>query len=321
MRPSAAWLGMRQTPSGQTLLRDLVRQTLEGLAALHARNITHRDLKPSNVIVRMHDAPASGTSMPTESALAASTPASATMRSRPSLRLADFGSAIDAEVLQPHVGLYPEGGPSTEEETYGYQPPEATIGNAPFSHANPISYDLWSMGILLLELLLGTPHVLPLSSRAEAVLRLRFASSEPTVLRRLLIANALAEHCIVPPRAEPTQAHGGTADASTNDASSPPPRPSSSALPTTQECSKAHFAAAVSRTDPLGELGGAPLDMGLVDLAYEMLKWDPDKRMSAAAALQHPAMLDTSEVSTPVVLRTLHAVIRSRALVCAGAAA
>ena len=41
----------------------------------------------------------------------------------PSLRLADFGSAVDAQTLQPGVGLYPGEGPSAAEETADYQPP------------------------------------------------------------------------------------------------------------------------------------------------------------------------------------------------------
>ncbi len=39
-------------------------------------------------------------------------------------RLADFGSAVDDVTLAPLHGLYPRG-PSTAEETAGYQPPEA----------------------------------------------------------------------------------------------------------------------------------------------------------------------------------------------------
>ena len=54
---------------------------------------------------------------------------------------------------------------------------------------------------------------LQLSSRAEAALRLRFANQSPDVLRRLLHANALAEHCILPDR-ERQQSPPGTAAAS-----------------------------------------------------------------------------------------------------------
>uniref|UniRef100_A0A7S0P5B9 Protein kinase domain-containing protein n=1 Tax=Calcidiscus leptoporus TaxID=127549 RepID=A0A7S0P5B9_9EUKA len=298
MRPSAAWLGMRQTQSGQAMLRALVRQSVEGLAALHARNITHRDIKPSNVIVRLHSAEQS------EPAGALASSETAAAAARPSLRIADLGSALHAEVLQPHVGLYPESGPSTEEETQGYQPPEAAIGNEPFRLSNPIAYDLWSMGVLTLELLLGTPHVLPLSSRAEAIVRLRFSSQPPAVLRRLLTANALAEHCILPPsHAQPEVVYA---------------RDATSASPTMlHECTKAHFAAAVSRTDRLNKLGGAPLDASLVDLAYQLLKWDPDARMSAEKALLHPALQMLPDGSATASPPAPNRETRSKALVCA----
>ena len=43
---SSLWKGLRAAPEGQATLRELMRQLLEGVADLHARNVTHRDLKP-----------------------------------------------------------------------------------------------------------------------------------------------------------------------------------------------------------------------------------------------------------------------------------
>ena len=110
----------------------------------------------------------------------------------------DIGSAVDAQTMQPSLGLYPGRGPSVAEETREYQPPEASLGGLPYDAADPRSYDLWSVGIMLLELLLATPHVLPLSQRAEAKLRLRFPRQPAEVVERLRLANALAEYCIAP---------------------------------------------------------------------------------------------------------------------------
>ena len=332
MRPSATWLRLRQQ-HGQCTLKHILRQTFEGLAALHARGVTHRDLKPANTILRIGGAagappgPREGMSSASRGSrghaadeddadddadddaeeggeewgeeggeegeeegdgrgeeggeksrgalVGRSTAEGIVSRLRalaapagngdgadedrsssrrgggggngaspsgggggggrrrggghgggvggasgggdgsgplPAVRLADFGSAVDAEVLQPRVGLYPNGA-SVEEETGGYQPPESTIGGDAYASDAPTSYDLWSMGVIILELLLGTPSVLQLSSRAEAALRVRFADQPPDLLAKLLLANAYAEHCILPPRDDSPAATGEGGDA------------------------------------------------------------------------------------------------------------
>ena len=391
MHPSRAWVALRQQP-GHLTLKQIVRQILLGLSALHSRSVTHRDLKPANVIVRGCHSAGSGSSSRQSSsaghgggsgtgdecgmevvtrsssssssssyAAAAAAAAeehhalalmltgsgdsaqqqqqgsaadahsggssgsgggSASSSSASSgtahVRLADFGSAVDDEVLQRTLGLYPDG-PSLEEETAGYQPPETTLGEKPFEPLRRLSYDLWSVGIVILELLLGTPHVIQLSSRAEAALRLRFAGEPPSVLRRLLLANALAEHCILPPadgveaQVEETrkqqqqaqkqkgpQADEVAASASSmaalsvrSSSSSPSPSSSSSsAHDARRKCGQAQFIAGITRSDPFARVAGvSPLDPSLLDLAWRLLKWDPAERISAAEALEsHPAM-------------------------------
>lgn len=303
MRPSAVWLGLRREP-GHASIRTIVRQvrpatacasrgsspagctrltpshcpsrsqSLVALATLHARNITHRDLKPPNLILRV--SAASPASAAAGLATAAVPPLPAAMR--PDVRLADFGSAVDDEVTRPHgLGMYPDGGPTVGEETEGYQPPEAALGGEAYAVARPCSYDLWSMGIVILELLLGTPHVLPLSRRAEAVLRLKYSSQPPAVMSRLLAANALAEHCILPaaaasdPAAVSRYGRKGAA------------------------CSKAEFVSRVLASDPLREilsLAEAPRLLELIDLAWLLLRWRPEERLSASQALLHPALLE-----------------------------
>lgn len=198
------------------------------------------------------------------------------------VRLADFGSAVDDEVLQPRVGLYPNGA-SVEEETEAYQPPESSIRGEPYDARSPRTYDLWSMGVMLLELLLGTPHVLQLSSRAEAALRMRFADHPPTVLHRLLLANAYAEHCIFPPNDRPSEPSDGARGGGSGVA---------------RACDRSHFIAAVERADPFakfaklgsGRRGPMSLETDLLDLAYQLLRWDPAERLTAAEALVHPAL-------------------------------
>ena len=151
-------------------MRHLMRHLFEGLESLHARNVTHRDLKPANTIVDLRGGANGGEA-------ASGGDATGERERLPSLRLADFGSAVDAQTLQPGVGLYPGEGPSSAEETADYQPPEASIAGAAFDPHDPRTYDLWSAGITILELLLATPHALELSPRAAATLELRCASS------------------------------------------------------------------------------------------------------------------------------------------------
>ena len=47
--------------------------------------------------------------------------------------------------------------------------------------------------------------------------------------------------------------------------------------------------AGVQRQDPLARLG-LELDEQLLDLAWRLLQWRPEARISAAAALRHPAL-------------------------------
>ena len=280
-RPSALWQSLRREP-GQGTIRAVVRQTLEVLARLHARNVTHRDLKPPNIILRVHGSAGGGAGAGAGPAAAGAGAGGggAAAASSPEVRLADFGSAVDAEVTVPGVGMYPEVGPSVAEETEGYQPPEAALGGEAYAASRPSSYDLWSMGIVILELILGSPHVMPLSKRAEAVLRLRYVEQPEAVMRRLLAANALAEHCILPLAADPAamaryRGHNGA------------------------PCGKEAFVAHVLTSDPLrdsgrhgGALGTAPRLLELLDLAWELLRWRPEDRMSAEQALRHPSLVE-----------------------------
>ena len=54
-------------------------------------------------------------------------------------------------------------------------------------------------------------------------------------------------------------------------------------------CGREEFLAAVRRQDPLARLG-LELDEQLLDLAWRLLQWRPEARISAAAALRHPAL-------------------------------
>ena len=149
--------------------------------------------------------------------------------------------------------------------------------------------------------------MLPLSPRAEAKLRLRFADQRPEVLERLRLANALAEFCIAPPavarrhtprgapfkgEAEGAAPAGGAAaagGAAVEGAEAEGAAAAGEEEEGAAACGREQFLAAVRRQDPLARLG-LELDEALLDLAWRLLQWRPEARISAAAALRHPAL-------------------------------
>uniref|UniRef100_H3GCR3 Protein kinase domain-containing protein n=1 Tax=Phytophthora ramorum TaxID=164328 RepID=H3GCR3_PHYRM len=162
LQPSRFWEKLRTDARGENVLREIVRQLLQALAALHARGITHRDIKPSNILV----------SIPPSSSASATPP-------MPLVKLADFGSAVDDYTLH---NLYAasggndasasSGGPSQAEETREYQPPEVLFSDngQPYDYSAPEAYDLWSVGVVFLEMVLGSPQVFLISPRERAKL-------------------------------------------------------------------------------------------------------------------------------------------------------
>jgi serine/threonine protein kinase len=86
---------------------------------------------------------------------------------QPHLRLADFSSAVDADSF---ARLYGQEGPTKDESTLDYAPPEVLFSSRPYEMSRPSSYDLWSVGVMILEMLFGTPEVFTVSQRSRAVL-------------------------------------------------------------------------------------------------------------------------------------------------------
>ena len=124
-------------PARQARLRDAVCQVCAGLAYVHGRGLVHRDLKPSNIMV------------------------DDTRR----VRLMDFGLvklASDAAHLTQHGRVV---------GTYRYMAPEQARGD-PIDHRA----DLYSLGVILFELLCGRP---PFLSRRPAELWHEIISRPP----------------------------------------------------------------------------------------------------------------------------------------------
>ncbi|ETV84535.1 CMGC protein kinase, variant 1 [Aphanomyces astaci] len=216
VEPSLFWKRMRLEDDGAGVYKEILRQLLEAVAVLHDQGITHRDIKPSNILISQDD--------------------------NFIVKLADFGSAVDTFT---HEHLYGAKGPSQAEETREYQPPEVLFhgDDVPYDYAAPTSYDLWSVGVVALELLLGSPHVFSISSRARAKVDLHLRDKPPS------LARYHADYALV---------H--------------------------RSCNFGTFNTTIQARDPLGR--GLTDPYGL-HLLWQLLQWDPAKRISAREALVH----------------------------------
>ncbi|CAM9961497.1 unnamed protein product, partial [Choristocarpus tenellus] len=118
-----------------------------------------------------------------------------------SLRVADFSSAVDEEALA--TGLFGAGGPSQAESTMDYAPPEVLFNSKnAYASRRPESYDLWSVGIILLELLLGTPQVFTVDQRTSAILDRDLSQEDEAIKTKAHLLAAMADMCIYSPEQE-----------------------------------------------------------------------------------------------------------------------
>jgi len=137
IKPSEFWHRLRTQQNGPRLRRELIRHVVLGLDALVRRGITHRDIKPSNIFI-------------TPPRLADEVP----------VKIGDFGSAVDETSMR--MGMFGPRGPSREEHTKEYEPPEAATGGLDAFTSS--AFDAWSMGAVCLEVLLGTDQFFFLAS-------------------------------------------------------------------------------------------------------------------------------------------------------------
>ena len=271
LEPSEGWKLLRTSSFGRSQLQELLRQIFQGLAALHASNITHRDIKSSNVLWGLWDSD-SGTNPSSSSQL--------------KVNMIDFSSAYDSESLRR--GLFGPMGPTSDEETLEAMPPERIFsdmysespsnafdnrseeeGQADFLVPSPTA-DIWSAGVLFLEILLATRAVFTVDQRTRALLTWKLRHEPDEKLERVLFVAALADFCITTPNLN--TANGDTRHSRR--------RPS--------ECSNRDVLAALHRRDPL-ELGFYSL-LGAdgIDFLRKILKWKPEDRLTASKALEHP---------------------------------
>lgn len=257
VQPSSWWRWLKTTNEGREEMRSILRQLFLAVKACHDRNITHRDIKPENMVVstnRNH-----GSEWP----------------SNLTMRIIDFGSAIDRYTLNH---LYSSSGPSQGEQTKEYAPPEATLGShwLHFHTDEAHVYDMWSVGIVMLELVLGTPHVFQISARTRVLLDRQLDGMDESARETIYLLRAYLEMCILLPGTPPQHHYHHRSDTVDQ---------AEEVRLAAWKCSEESVAQQIRQRDPLGI--GMP-DVWALRLLRELLQWYPEDRISAAEALQHP---------------------------------
>ncbi|CAN6439617.1 unnamed protein product [Victoria cruziana] len=263
MRPSSWWHWLRKTRAGQEQLRSLIWQLLLALKSCHDRNITHRDIKPENMVICLEDK-VTGKCL-------RGYPSDANMYNI-KLRIIDFGSAVNEFTIKH---LYGSRGPSRLEETVEYTSPEAML-NISWSRGSPdviLKYDMWSVGVVMMELVLGSPHVFQISSRVRSLLD-QYLDGWTMETRELAYRlRAFMEMCILVPGDSPL--HQSTGAKGEHGAS----------WLASWKCTEEAFSEQVKARDPL-KLGFP--DIQYLRLVRQLLIWHPADRLSVVDALQHP---------------------------------
>nr|XP_043635826.1 uncharacterized protein LOC122606978 isoform X2 [Erigeron canadensis] len=263
LHPSQWWQWLKTTEAGQEEMRNLIWQLLMAVKACHDRNITHRDIKPENMIVCFED-------QESGRCLKGSPSGNETYTTK--MRIIDFGSAMD-EFTKKH--LYGSAGPSRDEQTYEYMPPEAFL-NATWYHG-PASittkYDMWSIGVVIVELIIGSPNVFQINARTRALLDQHLEGWNEGLKELAYKLRSFMELCILLPGS--SSKHVLTWGNNRK----------CSGSPASWKCSEEFFLSQIKSRDPLKI--GFP-NVWAMRLVRQLLVWDPEDRLTVDDALRHP---------------------------------
>jgi serine/threonine protein phosphatase PrpC/serine/threonine protein kinase len=281
--PSQFWVRLRTVPKAEgnnMMLPSIMKQIILGVAALHNLGVIHRDIKPSNILLN-------------------------TENSKPKLIIADFSSALFVNDAKLNENLYGDSGPRVDEETLSYAPPEVLLSlspgeEKPYDKNNPESYDTWSIGVVFLELLLGTGDVFSLDQRTSALINQRIRNNEKYKSDALLLA-ALADYCILPNDDENTNLYDLTLyDKDIDNNGDKKKRRKAKTYPLfknaddlylindSPRCGLEELRSAILKRDPLA-IGFN--DIWGLDLIRRLLAFKPSDRISLSDALRHAYFL------------------------------
>ncbi|GFQ07456.1 probable inactive protein kinase at3g63330 [Phtheirospermum japonicum] len=263
LRPSRWWHWLKTTEAGQEEFRNIIRQLLMALKSCHDRNIAHRDIKPENMVIcfEENDSGSCMTGSPNSD-----------KNYTTKMRIIDFGSAVN-DFTAKH--LYGSVGPSSAEQTSGYAPPEAFL-NVSWYRGPPsvtAKYDMWSVGVVMLELILGSPNVFQINSITQALLDQHLKGWNDSLKELAYKLRALMEMCILLPGiSSKLRQNLGTVG-------------QSSSSPVPWKCSEDYFSYLIRSRDPL-KLGFP--NVWALRLVRDLLHWDPEDRLGVDEALRHP---------------------------------
>jgi len=234
----------------------------------------------------------------------------------PVVRLGDWGSALIWPAGDDVRALYADEGPTEDDETDGYRPPEAIfdtellerVGMERAGAWRGVGYDLWSLGVLLLEISLGTRNVFIVDDRRWLRIQhnLKKNGVPASRLAQARQLQAMLDLCIAP-RSTPRGAslgsflHPSSADVELQAAAVASVAGLDSDDSAGPWCTDHEFEEALRHHDVAGI--GIPSKAGR-DLLRKLLQWSPEDRLSARDALAHSWFSDGAELP-PLRARTV----------------
>ncbi|XP_022640333.1 uncharacterized protein LOC106771884 isoform X5 [Vigna radiata var. radiata] len=252
LRPSKWWHWLKTTEEGQTEMRNLIWQLLLALKSCHDRNITHRDIKPENMVICFEDQETGRClkEIPTK-----------VNNSATKMRIIDFGSGLDEYTLN---NLYGSTGPSRAEQTYEYTPPEALLNATWYQGptSSTLKYDMWSVGVVMLELVLGTPDAFQINALTRTLLDQHLEGWNEGVRELAYKLRSFMELCILIPGISRSSSFSKKYD----------PVNQVGVSPASWKCSEEFFSRQIRNRDPL-KIGFS--NIWALRLVRRLLHWDP----------------------------------------------
>ncbi|KAH9602746.1 hypothetical protein KSS87_023034 [Heliosperma pusillum] len=270
LHPSKWWHWLKTTKAGQDEMKNLIWQLLMALKSCHDRNITHRDIKPENMVICIEDQGTAGCLKGRPNAV---------LERAGRMRIIDFGSAVDDFTMRRFYGFK---GPSRAEQTYEYTPPEALLNVSWFQgpSSRNLKYDMWSVGVVFLEIVLGSPDVFQISSLSHVLLDKLLEGWNEDLKELAYRLRSFMEMCILVPGLSPKHnSNGGTSDQVKDS-------------PASWKCSEEFFSNLIKNRDPL-KLGFP--NVWAMRLVRQLLRWDPVQRRHIKKMMEAPLLVANCE--------------------------